>query len=386
MSEQWKPGTDDQVLGRELRDTLVRHAEDGAGGATDLSAVRGRARRIRRTRRAAVAGGVAAAVAVVAPLAALGAGALRADGPPPQVSEQRKQSDVRIPYLRGSALVLPDGRVRELPQGFQEGAVQGTDLYGVYGTEETGGNRLVVVHADGSAEDFVDIGSNLASNDDGSVLAWSEENGDLVLHSADGEFGIDAPRYFLPHGVVGDAGCAADGTCLVFGDLPDQGALVGWQLGYTLPPKTLSLIDVTADGWVAREVRRTPSGPCASVYDPSLRADTLKTCDRSLDEFSGDGRYISASHRDYDLGIDKLDVAMLDVQTGDPVATFIPTQGQTIADSTWEDDEHLLVQVHGEDGWSVVRMGTDGSQDAVLGPFDNGSDTIPGYTLLDQTV
>ena len=239
MSEQWEPG-----LTRELRDTLVRRAEEGAARPTTLPAVRGRARRIRRNRRVAVAGGLAAVVAVAAPLAVSGMDALRADAPS-QVTQQKRASDLEIPYLRGSTLVLPDGRIRELPQPFAEGAVVDDDLYGVYGTEETGGNRLVVVHPDGSADPFVDIGSNLAANGDGSVVAWSKETGELVLHSADGDFEVDAPRYFLPRGILGDGDCAATGTCVVFGDLPDGGALVG-EAGFALPVHTVSLDDVTA--------------------------------------------------------------------------------------------------------------------------------------------
>jgi hypothetical protein len=54
--------------------------------------------------------------------------------------------------------------------------------------------------------------------------------------------------------------------------------------------------------------------------------------------------------------------------------------------STWEDSGHLLVTTYSYDeGWSVVRLGTDGTQEVALGPSTRGDDVTPAYVVLGPT-
>ena len=381
MSEQWEPG-----LTRELRDTLVRHAEEGTARPNDLRTVQGRAQRIRRNRRVAVAGGLAAVVAVAAPFAVSGVDALRADGPPPVT--HAPHSELKVPYARGTTLVLPDGSVRELPQRFQEGGIIGGTFFGAAGDEGVGSMVLTRVDASGRSTDPEPIGSNLAFSRDGSVLVYADEAGTKqLLRDRNGEVTLeDAPAYFAPRGVFGGPDCASKGDCTVYGFGPDGPAFYGRDLGFD-PPKAFRLDDMTESGLMAVETRQTERGSCGGVYDAAAGAMSWHGCSWIPMRFSSDGGYVMAMDQPYDeSGPLQPDVGILDSATGDVLASYVPAQGEAVANWMWEDGSHALIQLHRADGWYVLRMGLGGTTATALGPFDNGSDTIPGYTLLGQTM
>ena len=382
MSEQWEPG-----LTRELRDTLVRHAEEGSVRPTDLASVQGRAQRIRRNRRATVAGGLAAVVAIAAPLVVAGLDALRADGPPPVTSTPH--SELKVPYARGTTLVLPDGSVRELPQKFQEGTVIGGTFFGDAGDEGVGGLVLTRVDPSGDATRPEAIGSNLAFNRDGSVLVYADEAGTKqILRDRNGEVTLeDAPAYFVPRGVFGGPDCAAKGDCAVYGFGPDGPAFYGRDLGFEAPAKPDRLFDMTEAGLMAVETKVTETGSCAGVYDAAAGSMRFQGWDWIPTRFSADGAYMSAQNQPYDqTGPLQPSVGILDSATGDVLASYAPTKTEAVTNWMWEDASHVLIQLHRADGWYVLRMGLGGTTTTALGPFDNGSDTIPGYTLLGQTM
>ena len=381
MSEQWEPG-----LTRELRDTLVRHAEEGPARPTDLSTVQGRAHRIRRNRRVAVASGLAAVVAVAAPLAVSGLEALRADPPP---VTHAPHSELKVPYARGTTLVLPDGSVRDLPQRFQEGAVIGGTFFGAAGDEGVGGLVLTRVDASGDATSPEPIGSSLASNRDGSVLVYADEAGTKqILRDRSGEVTLeDAPAYFVPRGVFGGPDCASQGDCAVYGFGPDGPAFYGRDLGFPAPAKPDRLFDMTEAGLLAVETRQTETGSCAGVYDADADSMRFQGCDWIPTRFSADGDYVLAQNQPYDeTGPLQPSVGVLDSATGDVLASYAPEKQEAVTSWMWEDGTHVLIQLHRPDGWYVLRMGVGGTTTTALGPFDNGSDTIPGYTLLGQTM
>lgn len=381
MSEQWEPG-----LTRELRDTLVRHAEEGPNRATDLVTVRGRAQRIRRNRRAAVAGGLAAVVAIAAPLAVSGLGVLRAD-PAPVVSTPH--SELKVPYARGTTLVLPDGSVRELPQKAQEGGVIGGIFFGAAGDEGTGALVLMRVDASGNATDPEPIGSNLAWNRDGSVVAYADEAGTKqLLRDRNGEVTLaGAPAYFVPRGVFGGPDCASKGDCAVYGFGPDGPAFYGRDLGFEAPAKAFRLSDMTESGLMAVETKQTETGSCGGVYDAAVGTMRFQGCDWIPTRFSAAGDYVLAMNQPYDeTGPVQPTVGILDSSTGDVLASYAPQEHEAVTNWMWEDGSHVLIQLHRAEGWYVLRMGVGGTTTAALGPFDNGSETIAGYTLLGQTM
>ena len=380
MSEQWEPG-----LTRELRDTLVRHAEEGSGRPTDLATVQGRAQRIRRNRRAAVAGGLAAVVAIAAPLGVAGLDALRADGPPPVTSTPH--SELKVPYARGTTLVLPDGSVRELPQKFQEGALLGNDFFGVAGDEGSGELLLTRVDASGEATDPEVVWSDLASSRDSSVLAYAKEGGQQVLRDRSGEIDLEAPKTFSPRGVLGGPGCAASHECVVFGSTNGVPAILGPDLGFEVPARVSRLDDLTAAGLMAVETTQTATGACGGVYDAAAGAMRFEGCQWIPTRFSSGGDFVVAQQQTYDdLGPSQPTVGVLDSTTGAVLASYVPKKHEVVASWMWEDGSHVLIQLHRAEGWYVLRMGVGGTTTVALGPFDNGSDTMTGYTLLGQTM
>jgi len=380
MSEQWEPG-----LTRELRDTLVRHAEEGSVRPTDLVTVQGRAQRIRRNRRVAVAGGLAAVVVVAAPLAVAGLDALRADGPPPVTITPH--SELKVPYARGTTLVLPDGSVRELPQKFQEGALVGEDFFGVAGDEGSGELQLTRVDASGGATDPEIVWSDLASNQESSVLVYAKEGGQQVLRDRGGEVDLEAPKTFSARGVLGGPDCAAHRDCVVFGSTNGVPAILGPDLGVEVPSQVSRLDDLTRSGLMAVETKQTATGPCGGVYDAAAGAMRFEGCQWIPTRFSSDGAHVVAQQQTYgNLGPSQPTVGILDSTTGKVLASYEPQKHEVVATWMWEDASHVLIQLHRADGWYVLRMGVGGTTTSALGPFDNGSDTIAGYTLLGQTM
>jgi hypothetical protein len=385
MNEEWETGQHDLGLSRELRDTLVRHAEEGTGRPTDLESVQGRALRIRRNRRAVVAGGLVAVAAIAAPLAVMGVDALRADAPQVTIAPH---SELRVPYARGTTLVLPDGSVRELPQKFQEGGVIGQDFFGAAGDEDTGGNSLTRVDSSGQPTEREPIGSSLAWSRDTSVLAYADEAGThQLLRDRYGEVNLEAPVYFMPRGVFGGPDCASQGDCAVYGNTPDGPAFYGRDLGFEAPSSAQRLNDMTEDGLMAVETRQTATRTCGGIYDAAAGTMSFQGCDWVPTRFSADGSYVLAQTQAYDdLGMLPPSVGILDSSTGEALAQYVPQKNEVMANWMWEDASHVLIQLHRADGWYVLRMGVGGTITTALGPFDNGSDTIPGYTLLGQTM
>lgn len=381
MSEQWEPG-----LTRELRDTLVRRAEEGAVRPTNLPAVQGRARRIQRNRRVAVAGGLAAVVAVAAPLAVAGLDALRADGPP-QVTTT-PHSELKVAYARGTTLVLPDGTVRELPRTFQQGYVLGSDFFGVAGDEGSGELTLTRVDASGAATSPEIIWSSLESSRDSSVLAFTKEGGQPVLRDRSGEVELDAPKGFSARGILGGADCVAASTCVVFGsDNNGNPKVLGPDLGFEVPPRATRLSDLSESGLMAVETSSNETGPCGGVYDATAGSMNFEGCAWVPNRFSADSTYLMATQVTYDdAGPSQPTVGILSSTTGAVRASYVPAKKETVTSWMWEDSTHVLIELHRPDGWYVLRMGVGGTVTNALGPFDNGSDTIQGYTLLGQTM
>ncbi len=103
-----------------------------------------------------------------------------------------------------------------------------------------------------------------------------------------------------------------------------------------------------------------------------MRRQLWRTCEHSLGDFAPDGAHLVGTDAYLD-GSGRSTVALLDSATGDPVVTYdVDTRaGDLIADWVWEDDEHLLLTVHSDGDWQVVRVGLDGTQEVA-------TDAVPG--------
>ena len=145
-------------------------------------------------------------------------------------------------------------------------------------------------------------------------------------------------------------------------------------------PDAVAVTDAAVDGRLAvvSSVDLAAGGACSAILDGTT---TAESCDFTYGRFSPDGEHLSASPA-YESGIGDVFAAILDAD-GQEVARFEPARGDFVWSSTWEDSSHLLVTTYDYDaGWSVVRLGTDGSQEVALGPSSNGDDVTPAYVVL----
>ncbi|GAA1476581.1 hypothetical protein GCM10009623_10270 [Nocardioides aestuarii] len=376
----------------ELTDRLSRQLHDQVDGWHDtpltLEGVQGRARTIRRRRRAMTSGVVAAAVLAVAVPAGIGLSS-RTDSTPdftnpsPTEAVEEQPSAIGLPYLEGRTLVLPSGEERQLPGRYDGAVVLGDTVLAVAQDRETGEARLV--HEDGSEVPLAT--TTLATNSDASAVAYVRADDHVVVESFDGAvFDLGEQRANLsPVSLVGGPDCSAPGSCAVWVNRGEGGFEVVQNGGPRVePPPGVKVQDVATDGRVSVVTRAEPidGGSCSAVFDGV--ATDADSCTLTYGRFSPDGAHLSAGPADED-GAGASFVAILQAD-GEEVVRFEPGRGGFVFSSTWEDSTHLLVTTYDyEKGWSVVRLGTDGTREVVLGPRPRGDDVTPAYGVLGPT-
>ena len=104
-----------------------------------------------------------------------------------------------------------------------------------------------------------------------------------------------------------------------------------------------------------------------------------ENCESYLYDFSPDDAHLTGTHAYLD-GPGPGYITILDAASGDEVARLDPKEGY-IGRAVWQDAGHVIVSIYEPKGWSVYRLGVDGSKERVLGP--KGDDEFnPTYTLL----
>lgn len=384
------------LLTRELRE----RSSDVGGHPIGFDAVRSSARRIRR-RRTVVAGAVAVAVAGVAlPTGLAVTSALDPDGR--RAPDRIATSPTPDPTPAPAPTPRADGTfpltVHGLPRGEEAGAryvVRDTkqletpagpvDLPEAYsmitpyddGWLAVGSSRnpeavvmldssLEVTHTDPAG------GFDLAVSDDGSHVAYTvRESGDRVLLVNAPTDGTDVVTW--PIDVPGaeslDPVGFLDDDTVVYNS--DAGEVMGIaRTGGSLTPieGVLRVDDASeAAGLVSVLVSYGVDGGCSGVQDPTSGALLWKSCEHSNLRFSPDGRLVVADASYYD-GPGSPTLSVLDARTGDEVVTFTPERRDTVvgvSQAVWEDDDTVLAHVDEGGDQAMVRLGTDGSTEAV---------------------
>ena len=383
------------LLSRELHQRSA-----GIGGhPIGMDDVRGRARSIRR-RRNAVRGVVAAVVlAVAVPVGLSATDLLGSSGTPaPPVASQtgeptpdtpaptpgpdgtfpltvhglEKGEPAGVPYVvaRNHQLVTPDGTL-DLPEAYAMITPYNGGWLAVGSSEHPGkiimlDDNLEVTHTDPAG------GYALAVSDDGSHVAYvvRESNDQVLLVNAPTD-GTDPVTWMIdvPGGESLDPVGFLDNDTVVYNAPATNLMGVARTGGTTTPIEGLRRVDDASEatGMVSGLVSYGADGACSGVMDPVSGTLLWKSCDYSNLRFSPDGRYVVADAAYFD-GPGSPTVSIVDASTGEKVVEFSPVQKDTVvgvSQSAWEDDDTVLSYVDEGGDQAMVRLGTDGSIEAV---------------------
>lgn len=395
-----------------LRQALHTQATRAGTGQVDLDSVTSRARGIRRRRTALAAVSTAAVLALVVPAGLAVTGMPGDDGAPPVAGPSVDPTDdpngpagrarldlddlatgpvPGVAWLERATLVTAGGERLDLPRSYRQVAGFG-DGYVVQGIvdDETGERVVEVLDSSGAVTQSYASLDSVAVSDDGTLAVFSDPQGELSLLEAGASspttLEVQPGQQKLPVAVTGTAPC--ESACSVYYAVsgPDGGVNVlsvgDGQLEAAGPFERLDA--VAPDGRRAGQVSSDTieATACSAMLEGGRQL--WRTCDHSLGDFSPDGTHLVGTDAYLD-GTGRSMVAVLDAATGDPVVTYeVDTRaGVLIGDWVWEDDEHLLVTVHSEGAWRVVRVGLDGSAETATEPVP-GDDFESSVVLAQQ--
>ena len=380
-----------------LRQALHSQASRAGTGQVDLESVTSRARGIRRRRTAAAALSTAAVLALVVPAGLAITGTPGDDGAPPVAGPSvdatgdptgpagRMRLDVGrldagqspgVAWLERTTLVTSSGERVDLARSYRQVAAFG-DGYVVQGIadDETGERVVEVLDGSGAVtQSFASIDS-VAVSDDGTLVVFSDAEGELSLLEAGAtsptSLDVQQGQQKLPVAVTGTAPCESQCSVYYAVSGPDGGVNVlsvgDGQLESAGPFQRLDA--VAPDGRRAGQVSSdtVEATACSAALEDGRQL--WRTCDHSLGDFSPDGSHLIGTDAYLD-GVGRSMVALLDAATGEPVVTYdVDTRaGDLIADWTWEDEEHVLVTLHSDGAWQVVRVGLDGTAEVATEP------------------
>lgn len=107
-----------------------------------------------------------------------------------------------------------------------------------------------------------------------------------------------------------------------------------------------------AAGLVVGQTEITDGASCSAVYEAAASEPLWDTCEYMFEHFSPDGAYLVGSRHYWD-GEGRPYAVVVDARTGEVVHTY---EGMFITDLTFEDDEHLLLNVQLDDGTGPTRQ------------------------------
>ncbi len=373
----------------EMSRTFDQRVRDLHEAPLSLDQVKGKAVRIRRNRRMAVAGGIVAAAAVIVPVVGFAGGALTDNDTGPDIANpgnpEQSAQDPEGPgfdYLEGDTLHLADGTTVVLPARYDTVTYLGDSVYASVNDPDTGFRSLDMVDGSGDPHRLGEVFAPPVANEDHTVIAYIETDGDLVLRWEGGERALGTVgQNAQVVEVAGGPDCGTD-DCRVYLDEFDSDPLVYDADGGTevVVPDVVSLNGVEG-GKLSVQTSYSDEGSCGGLYDVTLADYQWETCDYSLFDLSPDAKYVDASHAYLD-GFGNAWAAILDADTGKEVARLDPEEA-AITTTVWQDPAHLLVTVYDyAEGWSIWRLGVDGESERVLGPGTK-SEEHPTYLLVD---
>lgn len=406
----------------DIKDALTRVADASAPAPLSLEHVRGRARQLRRRRATTAIVGSAAAVAAIAGLsvAVLPSDSTNDSIPPatsPSVSVTPSQSpttqpskgvpeqpavvtlntevegmgsEPEIAYWFDGAINRPDGSRIPWPdspaalQSFGDGwAVIGSDML------------VSQLAPNGGVEWKASISEayGLPVSEDHTVLAYLV--GSVVwakgIDDADpvrlGDVGRATSLQVAA--VEGSRSCVSGG-CRALVNVTDvddgNGSMTNHVEavadGSAKPAyPQLQSVRTLGHGLVAGITSISDQGSCSAVLDSASGEQQWQTCDYTVDEVSPDGRNVTAgpAYRD---GAGDGNVAILDAATGALVRDFRAPDQAIVNHSVWETGTTVLSVVWNQ-GWSIMRLGVDGSvtkasSGKIAGDFDQAPVALAG--------
>ena len=133
----------------------------------------------------------------------------------------------------------------------------------------------------------------------------------------------------------------------------------------------LDLADVSARGLLVG--RLADDKHCSGLLRPT-HGIRWRTCADRLVAFSPDGHHVLGTL----AGPEPRGVVVHHTRTGGIAASWPSAPRQRITQVEWEDDGHVLIVVHRREvGWSVVRLGVDGSAEYAVTPVRTGGEFPP---------
>ncbi len=371
----------------EMSRTFDQRVRDLHEAPLDLDQVKGKAGKIRRNRRIAVAGGVLAVAAVVVPVAVFAGGALDNDSAPPVAPQPNETAtDTEGPgfnYLEGKTLHRADGSTMTFPDRYRGGAVLGETIFAIRSDDDTGQLHLDVIEPEVVPTETTEILSGPVMNDDRTMVAYIESDGDLVARSEQTQTTV-ATGLGPNSSLTAATGDCTTGACRLYVDDDTLEPLVYDESGESsVPvPDVVGVQDADEAGHLAVQISSQDAGSCGGVYDLAKSDYLWDTCDFYLFGFSPGGKYVEATHPYLD-GFGHAYASILDAATGKELFRFDPPGAGALTTSAWEDSEHLLVSAfeYKTSEWTVFRIAADGTHEAVLGPT-KGSDFEPPFIIL----
>lgn len=358
-----------------------------------LAGVRGRARTIRRRRVALTTGVAAAVLAVAVPLGVTISGPdstrISPAPAPTEAVEPTPNPDGMFPltldvpegetpatgYIAfdDRQLVTPDGTY-DLPGSFVQITRYRDGWVGIRGGDfPPTDHQVVVLDADLQEVSAVTGGSSLATNSDGTRVAWVEArgNGDdwtVVNAPVDGGEQIRTPTSaqaqvegFLTDDTVATSHLDEATGATSYGQAGPDGEYDALPLdGYQ---RVGGVSEVT--GLVAGQTEFRGDSTCSEVRSTDTSRGRLvwRTCDHQLAGFSPDGRWLIGYASYFDLGSPTL--AILDAATGDPVVEFVSGRRQdeaaTVQAAAWEDEDTVVAVVNQAGEQAVLRLEANGA-------------------------
>jgi len=218
-------------------------------------------------------------------------------------------------------------------------------------------------------------GGLLATTPDGSIVGWLGADGRPHVVEAGGGLELDMPPVeggdhlasLISDGTTCKEGDGGNG-CAAFVNSAD-GTRVWSAVSHGLVdtiPGVLSVGDVANGGRMVAMTSIADEGSCWGMFEVWEPKPIWETCEHTLFGFSPSGERILAGPAYLD-GFGQGIAAVLD-GNGEVLAEWHSRGHAAILHTIWEDDEHVLALVYEDEGWSVLRLGVDGSAEIAVAP------------------
>jgi hypothetical protein len=376
-----------------LTQQLAERAEDFARrGGTELHidqvlARAGEIKRGRRMRATILMAACVLAIAVPSVLVAANQDGTHEPSPAPATKvdtgpltlQGLKAGDApRSGWFQGNVWHGPDGREFELSGGRVLSVVTIGDDTLIATADAQGQTARLVPPVTRSAQQVQTwpMEGGFARSADGTVAAFVKPDGTPVVVADSGRTTYSTPK--IPNGsgfdavaITGD-NCARSGTtdCTVWvntrGLRPAAWLSYAGGLAQRFDTDLRGVADLSADRHMIGTLSVSDNGSCSALETLGGRF-RWQTCDHTLLSFSPDAQHLLATSA-YRDGAGDSEVAVLDSSTGKSLLDLRTADGAFVTQLVWEDDTHVLANLHDGGDWAVVRIGLDGKREYAVPP------------------